>query len=162
MPESESLNTMFQQAFVSIGAQDNYALQISGVSGGGTASPIETSIPVAARATSATGTGSVADPAAQETIAETAAIDQGTWDVAIRTVIAGTTVAALEIDNMEVVLDGVAKTRIMNPVPGTAGSTGPGEIQFRYDGDGVILVRAAAAGTAGSIYAATIVATRIN
>lgn len=161
MPESESLNTMFQQSFVDVGG-GSYALQTSGVSGGGTASPIEIAIPVAARSTSATDDGKVAAPAGSAVIAATGVLDQGTWDVEISTFIGGTTVASLEIDNMEITHAGVAYRRIINPVAGTTGATSNAVTRYRYDGAGVIGVRANAAATAGSIYAATIVATRVN
>lgn len=162
MPESQSINTMLQQAFASVGASDNYALQISGVSGGDQASPIETSIPVAARATSIRDDGKVAAPGAGVNIAATAALDQGTWDIEVTTFIGGTTVSNLETDNMEVTNGGVAYCRVLNPVPGTTGATNRGGLKYRYDGAGIIAVRAVAAATASSIYSATIVATRVN
>ena len=161
MPESESLNTMFQQSFVDVGG-GSYALQTSGVSGGGSASPIEIAIPVAARATSIRDDGKATAPAAGANIAATAALEQGTWEIAVTTYIGGTTVANLEIDNMEVTHAGAAYCRVLNPVPGTTGATNKGELKYRYDGAGIVAVRAVAAATAASIYSATIVCTRIN
>jgi hypothetical protein len=152
---------MFHGSFVNVGAT-GYALQVSGVSGGGTGSPIETSIPVVARSTSKVDDGKVAAPGAGVNIAATAALAQGTWDVEVTTFIGGTTVANTEMDNMEVTHGGVAFCRVLNPVPGTAGASNPGFLRYRFDGNGVIAVRAVAAATAGSIYTATIVCTRIN
>jgi hypothetical protein len=161
MAQEESLNTMFHDAFVSVGGT-SYALQVSGVSGGDSGSPIEISIPVAARATSIRDDGKAAAPGAGVNIAATAALEQGTWDIEISSFIGGTTVANLEIDNMEVTHAGVAYCKVINPVPGTTGATDRGGLKYRYDGAGVIAVRATAAATASSIYAATIIATRVN
>lgn len=163
MAETESLNSMFHGAFVLVdAATKRYALQISGATAGSQGVPIETTIPVVARATSIMASGEAAAPIAGADIAATAALDAGTWDIEITAAIGGTTVAALEMFNMRVLANGVDKGRVIVPVPGTSGCTGNGTLKFRYDGAGVITVEAAEAATAASHYAATIVATRVS
>lgn len=143
-------------------ATGRHAIQVSGLGSGDVATPIETSIPVAARQTSIIASGEVAAPGAGALVAQTAALEQGTWDIEIKTAIGGTTVAAMEMFNMEVLFNAVSKGRIINPVFGTTGASGIGEFKARYDGAGVIRVQANEAATASSHYAATIVATRVN
>lgn len=161
--QDQSTNTMMQGAFVPVDeTQGQYALMISGATTGAQGVPIETSLPVAARSTSITGTGEVAAPGAGVVIAQTAALDQGTWRIDIHSAISGTTSVSLEADNMELFLAGVSKTRIINSVPETAGASMVHTTTLQYDGAGVISVRANAAATAGSRYSVTIVCTRIN
>jgi hypothetical protein len=154
---------MFQGSFVLIDdATKAYALRISGLTSGTGGVPIETAIPVVARTTSIIASGEQSAPGVGVDIAATTALDAGTWDIEITTAIGGTTVAALESFNMEVLFAGVSKGRVINPVPGTTGASGPGYFKARYDGGGIITVQAAEAATASSYYAATIVCTRIN
>jgi hypothetical protein len=155
---------MLQGAFVPVNAANGtYALMVSGPTDGNQGLPIETSIPVVTRSTSIMDSGKVAAPAAGGIIAATAALAQGTWELNFVATIVGTTVAATEVDNMEIYLNGVATDeRIIIPVPGTSGAVGNGELKMRYDGAGIVSVRANAAATAGSTYACTIVATRVN
>lgn len=161
--QDQSLNTMFQGAFVPVDeAQGQYALQVSGATTGSQGVPIETAIPVAARQTSIKVSGEQSAPGAGVDICATPALEQGTWDIEIFSTIGGTTVAALESFNMEVLNAGVSYCRVINPVPGTAGCSGAGYLKYRYDGAGIITVQAAEAATASSYYAATIVCTRVN
>lgn len=143
-------------------ATGKYAMQISGATSGDQGVPIETSIPVAARQTSIIASGEQAAPGVGTDVAATVALEAGTWDIEITSLIGGTTVAALEAFNLEVLFNGVSKGRVINPVFGTTGASGTGTFRARYDGAGIILVQAAEAATASSYYAATIVATRIN
>lgn len=159
--QAESRDTMFQNAFVKV-SDGVYALQVSGLTSGTQGVPIETSIPVVARATSIRVSGEQNAPGAGVDIAVTPALDAGTWEIEITSTIGGTTVAALESFNMEVLNNGVSYCRVINPVPGTAGCVGQGHLKYRYDGGGPITVQAAEASTASSYYAATIIATRIN
>lgn len=161
MPTAESLSTMEQASYVALG-DGRYAQLITGTAGGASAAPLETVIPVIARATSIMASGEASAPASGADIAATVALDAGTWDIEIYSTIGGTTVAALESFNMRVLANGVDKGRIINPVPGTAGATGAGYRKFRYDGAGIILVEAAEAATASSYYAVDIVCTRVN
>lgn len=160
MPSIESTNTQVQGAFVKL-AEGSYAIRISGTANGDSTGPVEVVIPVIARATSIENSGKVAAPAAAAAIASIT-LDSGTWDLEVFSFIGGTTVANLEMDNMELRFAGVAACRIINPVPGTTGATGLGSIRERFDGVGVVSINAVATATAGSIYAATIVATRVN
>lgn len=164
MGQAQSANSMLQGAFVPISvANGTYALMVSGPTDGNQGLPIETSIPVVTRSTSVMASGKIAAPAAGGVIVATAALAQGTWELAFVATIVGTTVAATEVDNMEIYLNGVATgERIIIPVPGTSGAVGNGELKMRYDGAGVISVRANGAATAGSTYACTVIATRIN
>lgn len=163
MSQAESVNTMMQGAFVLVDANaGRYALQISGLTAGAGGVPIETAIPVVTRSTSVYATGKSSAPGAGTTVAQTTSLAQGTWDVEVTTFIGGTTVAATEIDNMELFLGAASQGRIVNAVPGTAGSSGAVRTKLRFDGTGVIAVKANGAATAGSIYVANIVVTRIN
>jgi hypothetical protein len=163
MSQPETLNTMFQGAFVPVDAANKvYALQVSGATAGSQGVPIETSIPVAARVTSVIDTNKVAAPGAGATIATVGPLTSGTYEVEITTFIGGTTVANTEVDNMELRIAGIAVERIINPVPGTTGATNTSKIKFKYDGASTVAVHANAAATASSIYTANIIATRIN
>jgi hypothetical protein len=163
MAQPESLQTMLQGAFVLIdNATKSYGLKVSGLTAGEGGVPLETAIAFVARATSIRNSGEASAPGAAGLIAATPALDQGTWEIEITSTIGGTTVAALESFNMEVLNNGVGYARVINPVPGTTGCVGPGYLKYRYDGAGVIRVQANEAATAGSYYAATIVCTRIN
>jgi hypothetical protein len=158
-----TVNDKLTGALVTVDANSGkYAMQISGATSGDQGVPIETSLPVSARQTSIVASGEQAAPGAGVDIAATTALDSGTWEIEITAMIGGTTVAALEAFNMEVLFNGSSKGRLINPVPGTTGATGPGYFKARYDGAGIILIQAAEAATASSYYAATIVATRIN
>lgn len=160
---ADSTNTKLNGALVLVdAATGRYAMQMSGLGSGDQGVPIETSLPVSARQTSVIASGEQAAPGVGVDIAATAALEQGTWEIEITTAIGGTTVAALEAYNMEVLFGGVSKGRVINPVFGTTGGSGTGHFKARYDGAGVILVQAAEAATASSHYVATIVATRIN
>ena len=158
-----TVNDKLHGALVTVdAATGRYAMQISGLGSGDVATPIETSIPVAARQTSIIASGESAAPGAGVMIAQTTALEQGTWDIEIKSAIGGTTVAALEAFNMEVLFNGSSKGRIINPVFGTTGGSGIGEFKARYDGAGIIRVNANEAATAASHYVATIVCTRVN
>lgn len=160
---ANSTNTKLNGALVTVDeAAGKYAMQISGATSGDQGVPIETSIPVSARTTSIIASGEQAAPGVGVDIAATAALASGTWDIEITTLIGGTTVAALEAFNMEVLFNGASKGRVINPVFGTTGGSGLGYFKARYDGAGIVLVQAAEAATASSHYAATIVATRVN
>jgi hypothetical protein len=151
MAVGESVNTMFQNAFAVVDANaGQYALTT------------EAALPVATRVTSVKVSGEQSAPGVGVDIAVTPALDAGVWDIEIFSTIGGTTVAALESFNMEVLNNGVSYCRVINPVPGTAGSTGLGRLKYRYNGSGPITVQAAEAATASSYYAATIIATRVN
>lgn len=163
MSQPESKDTMLHGSFVLIDeATKAYALRVSGLTSGSGGVPIETSIPVSARSTSITGTGEVVSPAAGGVIAQTAALEQGTWDIEIYSAVSGTTSVGVEVDNMEITLAGVAKTRIINSVPEGTGSSFQATTRLRYDGAGVVAVRANAIGTVNARYSVTIVCTRIN
>lgn len=145
-------------------ATGRHALQISGLGSGDVATPIETSIPVASRVTSTFADGKVAAPAAAAAIATTANLAPGTWDVEVSTFIAGTTVANLEMNNMNLKFGATQLCILGTPVPGTAGASGMGKYKCRIDvpAPTPVSVTAVAAATAGSIYFANIIATRVN
>lgn len=160
---ADSTNTKLNGALVSVDpTTGRYALQVSGLGSGDIGTPIETSIPVAARQTSIRASGEQTAPTAGTDICATAALDQGTWEIDIHAAIGGTTVAAMEAFNVEVLNAGASYSRVIVPVPGTAGGSGVGHLKYRYDGSGVITVQAAENATAASHYCASIVATRIN
>lgn len=161
MAAAESTNTMFQNAFIKV-ADGVYALQVSGATAGAQGVPIEVSLPVAARVTSTMDTGKVAAPAANGVIATVGPLPSGTYEIEITTYIGGTTVANVEIDNMELRISGAVVERIINPVSGTTGATDVSKMKFKYDGASTVAVHANAAATAASIYTANIIATRIN
>jgi hypothetical protein len=163
MAQAVSSGSMQQGSFVPVDPTNGvYAQMISGPTGGNTAVPIEAAIPVSSRATSTFNTGKQAAPTAGTTIATLTVPAQGTYEIELHAFIGGTTVANVEIDNMELFVNGVSQGRVINAVAGTAGASGINRRVFRYDGNGTIAIKANAASTAGSIYVATISATRIN
>jgi len=170
--ELESLNTMFQAAFLKM-ADGEYALRTQTGSGGastvvavsqaGTNNVVQTLIPTAARTSAITATGKVTAPAAGAAIATTASLAIGTWDVEVTTFIGGTTVASLEMDNCRLNIAAAAHATIINPVAGTTGATTLAKFNTRVQlaSASTLSVVAIAAATAGSIYSASIVATRV-
>lgn len=109
-------------------------------------------------------TSSVSAPGADAIIASIVALPAGTYEVECTTFIAGTTVAALEADNMSFKIGATVIGKIMNPVPGTAGGNGLGEYRIRINlpAPATISVNSVAAATAGSVYKASIVANKIG
>lgn len=112
---------------------------------------------------SLTDTATVAAPGAGATIATTANLAAGTYDLEAITFIGGTTVASLEQTNMRLRVGATAIGRILNPVPGTTGGVGTGQLRARFIAPGgtaanIIAVDAA---TASSVYSASIVARRV-
>ena len=163
MSGQPSINSVIQGSYVPVDAPNGiYAQIVSGATNGNTAVPIETSIPVSSRTTSTFNAGKQAAPGAGTTIATLTVPAQGTYEIIIEGFIGGTTVANVEIDNMELFVNGTSQGRIINAVAGTAGAGGISRRVFKYDGNGAIAVKANGASTAGSIYTATITATRIN
>jgi hypothetical protein len=160
---ASSINDKLAGALVTVDQNaGRYAIQVSGLGAADQGVPIESSIPVASRATSTFNTGKQAAPTAGTTIATLTVPAQGTYEIELHAFIGGTTVANVEIDNMELFVNGASVGRIINGVAGTAGAGGINRRVFRYDGNGTIAIKANGASTAGSIYAATISATRIN
>lgn len=162
MSEPESTNTMAHDSYVKI-ADGSYAVQTTGTGAGGT-STVATIPNTASNSTSITDTSTVAAPGAGVTIAVTPALSIGTWDIECITYIGGTTVAALEPTNMRALVGVAAVGRILNPVPGTTGGVGTGQLRFRYvvaSGTPTASVIAVAAATGGSIYSASIVAKKV-
>lgn len=158
-----SVNDKLAGALVLVDATaGRYAMEVSGLGAGDQGVPIETSPPVASRTTSTFVAGKQAAPGAGTVIATLTVPAQGTYEINVNTFIGGTTVAATEIDNMELFINGVSVGKIVNAVPGTAGATDVARTRFKYDGNSTIIVKANAAATAGSVYAANIIASRIN
>lgn len=124
---------------------------------------IPTSIPLVQQSFSATDTTAVAAPGAGATIATVVNPPAGTYEVVVNSFIGGTTVAANEVTNMRLTVGGIAVGRILNSVPGTSGAVSVTQTKFRVVVNGAqsINVIAVAAATAGSIYSASIVASRI-
>lgn len=120
-------------------------------------------LPSVQQTNSGTDSNSVTSPGAGAVIATTASLPAGTYNIEVNSFIGGTTVAATEITNMRLVVGGTAISRIVNPVPGTSGATSPGRLVCRavLAAPGTVQVIAVAAGTANSIYAANVVATRM-
>lgn len=181
IPEAESTQTMDQQSYIKQ-ADGSYAKQTVGVAGGtgqtvslattGNTVKIDQVAPnnqvatipnPAENTTSLTDTTTVAAPAAAAVIA-TVALSVGTWDIECITYIGGTTVNTLEPTNMRLTVNAAAVGRIMNPVPGTTGGVGTGQLRVRYvvaAGTPNAQIIAVAAATAGSQYSASIVAKRV-
>jgi hypothetical protein len=154
---------MLQNSFEKI-SDGKYAQRTVGAAGSGGAALVQTSPNDAANSTSVTDTATVTAPAAGAAIATTPALSVGTWDIECITYIGGTTVASLEATNMRLLVGAAAIGRIMNPVPGTTGGVGTGQLRVRYkvtSGTPVASIIAVAAGTAGSVYSASIVAKRV-
>jgi hypothetical protein len=171
MAESESLNTMFQNSFAKV-SDGNYALKTTGSTGSTQSVSISQTDPnnrvatipnPAANTTSVTDTATVTSPGAGAAIATTAQLAAGTWDIEAITFIGGTTVASLEATNMRLLVGAAAIGRIMNPVPGTSGGIGTGQLRVRYvlAAPATASIIAVAAGTSGSVYSASIVAKRV-
>ncbi|GHF92110.1 hypothetical protein [Streptomyces griseosporeus] len=114
--------------------------------------------------TSTTANGSVTSPGADAAIATTATLPAGTWEIEAKTFITGTTVAALESDNMKFKIGATAVATIINPVPGTTGATDTGEIRMRVNlpAPSPVSVASGAAGTTGAVYKASIVANKVG
>lgn len=163
MSHDESIGTMRQGSYVKI-SEGVYAQRITGTAGGESASPIEVALPVVARTTSTFADGKVTAPGAATNIALTSALDAGTWDVEVTTFIGGTTVATLEMNNMAFKIGSTQLTLLGNAVPGTAGATGMAKYKCRVDiaTPTPLSVATIAAATAGSIYYASIIATRAS
>lgn len=154
---------MQQESYVKLN-DGQYAMRVTGTANGDSAAALEVVIPVVARVTSSFADGKVTAPAAAANIAVTGNLPAGTWDIEVTTFIGGTTVAGLEINNMAFKLGNTQLTLLGNPVPGTAGATDMGKYRFRCDipTPTPVSVIAVANATAGSIYFASIVATRVN
>lgn len=117
----------------------------------------------AANSNSLTDTATVLAPAAGATIATTTNLAAGTWDLEAITFIGGTTVAATEATNMRLRVGTTAIGRILNPVPGTSGGVGTGQLRARFiaPGGAAANIIAVDAATASSVYSASIVARRV-
>ncbi len=163
MAAAESLSTMEQESYVKLN-DGQYAMRVTGTANGDSPAALEVVIPVVARVTSTFADGKVAAPAAAAAIATSGNLAAGTWDIEVTTFIGGTTVANLEINNMAFKFGGTQLTLLGNPVPGTAGATDMGKYKFRVDvpAPTPVSVVAVANATAGSIYFAHIVGTRVN
>lgn len=190
MAEPESTNTMLQNSFVKI-ADGQYAQRTTGSGGGGTPSSvtldptgntvkldqtdpnnkvriadgqiITIANSLAGRATSIFANGKQAAPAADTTIAATAALAAGSWDIEATIAILGTTVANVECTNVVFKIGAATVATPTVDVPGTAGSTTPRVFKCRVNlgaPTAVSIASGAAAATAGSIYVADIVATK--
>lgn len=181
MAEPESTNTMLQNAFVKIG-DGNYALKTQGAGGGsggtvsldpagntvkidqtGANNATQSLLPTAARVNSTCANGKVTAPAAAAAICTTASLAVGTWDVEAIAFIGGTTVAATEVDNIELRLGASKITTVIVPVPGTAGANANGSVRVRIQVGtaAAVSLNATAAATASSIYVGQITATRV-
>jgi hypothetical protein len=117
----------------------------------------------AENSTSVTDTATVAAPGAGVTVCETVALAAGTWDLEAITFIGGTTVAATEQTNMRLRIGTTAISRVLNPVPGTTGAVGTGQLRVRVIAPGgtTANIIAVAAATASSVYSGSIVARRV-
>lgn len=115
-----------------------------------------------ANSTSATDTSTVNAPGAGAVIA-TVALQPGTYDIECITFIGGTTSATLEPTNMRLIVGAALIGRIMNPVPGTSGAIGTGQLRVRYvlNSAANAQIIAVSAATASSVYSASIVAKRV-
>lgn len=111
-----------------------------------------------------TGTTSVDQPGAGAAICSLNALAAGTYEVEISTLIIGTTVAALEADNMQFRIGGAASGKILNPVSGTTGATSVSRTRCRVNltAPTTLSVNAVSAATAGSVYKATMVANKVG
>jgi hypothetical protein len=114
--------------------------------------------------TSTTANGSVTSPGAGGAIATTANLTTGTWEIECKTFITGTTVAALESDNMKFQVGATPIATVINPVPGTTGATDTGELRIRVNlaANSPVSINAGVAGTAGAVYKASIVANKVG
>lgn len=156
MAEVESRNTMLQNAFVK-NADGDYSVKVTGSV---TTSPSNTGV---AYATSSNSSGVVTSPGAAGAIATTGSNPAGVYDVKVTTFITGTTATA-DINNCRLLANGSTIGRIITPINGTTGGSACGNATFRVNmaGAGTFSVIAVAAGTTGAIYAASIVADRIQ
>lgn len=180
MPQAESTNTMFHDAFAK--ATDGYALQVVGSGAGGssnvTLDPTGNTVkidqtgannatqgllPTAARVSSTCANGKVTAPAAGAAICTTASLAVGTWDIEATAFIGGTTVAATEVDNIELRLGAAKVTTVIVPVPGTAGGSANGQVRARIQVGtaAAVSLNATGAATAASVYVGQITATRV-
>lgn len=144
-------------------ADGSYAQQTTGVSSGATAVTTQEVPNTAANSTSLTDTATVNAPGAGATIC-TVTLAVGTWDIECITFIGGTTVASLEATNMRLTVNAAAVGRILNPVPGTTGAVGTGQLRVRYvvaSGTPAASIIAVSAATASSVYSGSIVAKRV-
>lgn len=153
MPEAESLSSMLQNSFSKV-SDGNYRLKTESTP----------AIPTIQQSTSTTDTTTnpITSPSAGATIASTASLAAGTWEVEVHSFITGTT-ATSDSTNMRLTLGATPITRILNPVVGTSGANGLGRTKVRVQvaSASSISVITVSAGTTGSIYSANIVATRI-
>jgi hypothetical protein len=181
MSEAESINTMAQNSYKKL-ADGSYAVQTTASAGGSTQTvgidPANNTVKLdqtdpnnrvatipnpAANSTSLTDTNTVTAPAAGATIC-TVNLTVGTWDIECITYIGGTTVNTLEPTNMRLTVNAAAIGRIMNPVPGTTGGVGTGQLRARYvvaSGTPAASIIAVSAATASSQYSGSIVARRV-
>lgn len=114
--------------------------------------------------TSVTANGKQAAPAANTPIATTANLGPGSWDVECTTMIGGTTVANVEVDNMVFKIGATPIATILNAVAGTAGASDLGKFKIRVDLNAqapISIASGGAAATAASIYTASIVANKV-
>jgi hypothetical protein len=114
--------------------------------------------------TSVTGAGSATSPGAAATIAQIAALPAGTWEIMVDTFILGTTVGALESDNLRFSVGGAPVATIIVPVNGATGGVNNSKFTFRLNqlAPATIAVVTNAAGTVGSIYKSSIIANKIG
>jgi hypothetical protein len=96
-------------------------------------------------------------PGATTTIATIAAPPAGTYQVEVVTNVGGT-VAALDQANLTLTV-GASVTRLANGTGSASSNFGP--FQFILGGATALTVATVAAGTASSVYGATIIATRV-
>lgn len=129
----------------------------------GTNNVVVTNPNAVSNSTSVTDTATVNAPAAGATVCETAILAAGTWDLEAITFIGGTTVASVEQTNMRLRIGATAISRILNPVPGTTGGIGTGQLRVRVVAPGGVTANiiAVAAATASSVYSGSIVARRV-
>ena len=181
VPEAETINTMDHDSYVKQ-SDGSYAKQVIGVSGGaastvslstsgntvkidqtGTNNVVAEIPNTAANSTSLTDTATVSAPTANTVIC-TVNLSVGTWDLECITFIGGTTVASLEATNMRLRVNAAAVGRILNPVPGTTGGVGTGQLRARYvvaAGTPAADIIAVSNATASSVYSGSIVARRV-
>jgi hypothetical protein len=113
---------------------------------------------------SVTGAGSVTSPGVAATIAQINPLPAGTWEIEIDTFILGTTVGALESDNLRLSVGGVPVATIIVPVNGATGGVNNSKFRYRLNqvAPAVVAVVTNVAGTVGSIYKSSIVANKIG
>lgn len=163
MAEAESTGTMFQNAFKK-NADGDYSLKVTSATGSGTQTPTQVSPPTAAQISSAAASGQANAPATGATIAATASLPAGLYDVETTTHISGTTVAATDAANMTLFVAGSPFVKLITPVQGTSGAaaTGVNRCRVLLATPGVIgAVVGASNATAASVYYATVIATRV-